>query len=374
MATIVVVLLTSGVLLGFAAITIDVGQLMLERRELQNGADAGALSLAQSCAEGNCVPNADGLETLVDGNASGFDGTHEVVEQCGTLPGLPPCTSPGSLESISSCPPAPGGDYVEVHTRTTSDASGSPLRNIFGAAAGGSGTSETGACARAILGPVGSTGTTLPLTISVCDWNAATSNGTVFGSRPSYSPAPAMAPTLPINNVPDALAPRIAKINAHENGNPATACGPSMYAPGGFGWLNDTEGSDDCAATFNADGTIAGLPGGAPPNGCKQDAMQKYLGTEVLIPVFTSVAGNGSGVDYTVAGISSFYFVGWDNMQTAQPNKNYSIYKTPTNNFCGQGANAKTCIWGWFTSPLVPVGDVSVGGPSRGTKTFGLGG
>lgn len=37
-------------LLGFAALTVDVGALYVERRELQNGADAAALAAAQECA------------------------------------------------------------------------------------------------------------------------------------------------------------------------------------------------------------------------------------------------------------------------------------------------------------------------------------
>ena len=49
-AMMVTVLLASGVLLGCAALSVDVGNLSAERRQLQNGADAAALSAAQDCA------------------------------------------------------------------------------------------------------------------------------------------------------------------------------------------------------------------------------------------------------------------------------------------------------------------------------------
>ena len=49
---IVAVVLAGGVLLGMAALTVDVGLIHAERRELQNGADAGALAVAQQCAVG----------------------------------------------------------------------------------------------------------------------------------------------------------------------------------------------------------------------------------------------------------------------------------------------------------------------------------
>src|SRR5665811_2480716 len=53
-ATAVIVALLMIPLFGFAAISIDVGGLYFERRQLQNGADAAALAIAQDCAKGVC--------------------------------------------------------------------------------------------------------------------------------------------------------------------------------------------------------------------------------------------------------------------------------------------------------------------------------
>lgn len=54
------------VLLGITAIVVDVGMIYAERFELQNGADAAALAIAQNCAAGNCA-NAGATATRLAG-------------------------------------------------------------------------------------------------------------------------------------------------------------------------------------------------------------------------------------------------------------------------------------------------------------------
>ena len=108
------------VLLGMGAMVIDVGHLYAERRQLQNGADAAALAVAQSCAQGNCGPYTSMAQDYA--NLSARDGVSTVREICFGGPrlaaGLPRCG--GS---------APGGatralGWVRVTTRTlTADGS-----------------------------------------------------------------------------------------------------------------------------------------------------------------------------------------------------------------------------------------------------------
>jgi Flp pilus assembly protein TadG len=50
----VVVALLMIPLMGFAAIAIDVSAMYAERPQLQNGADAAALAIAQDCAVDSC--------------------------------------------------------------------------------------------------------------------------------------------------------------------------------------------------------------------------------------------------------------------------------------------------------------------------------
>ncbi|MDQ6752149.1 MAG: Tad domain-containing protein, partial [Actinomycetota bacterium] len=58
------------VLLGMAAMVIDVGGLYFERAQLQNGADAAALAIAQNCATGTCGDTAATATALAGGNAN----------------------------------------------------------------------------------------------------------------------------------------------------------------------------------------------------------------------------------------------------------------------------------------------------------------
>ena len=373
-ATIVVVLLAAGVLLGFTAVAVDVGRTVVERRELQNGADAGAMALAQYCAKGNCLSNPGSLSSLVNANADDFE--HQIAQQCGSATsGMPtPCIAPPSaITDIRECSPLPasasGLPYVEVRTRTRTQGGGSALQNVFGGAAGGTPTSTVDACARAAWGSPGSTGVTFPMTLGVCDWNNATAAGTKFAPAPPYSPAPAVPRTNSPNKPPNSVTANVVKIYAHENGQPNDSCGPSMDTPGGYGWLDDTQGADDCTATYGADGTVGGKPGGSPTQGCKGDGMDKWLGKEVLLPIFTVAQNQGQNTLYTLAGVSSFYFVGYENIPTTS---DYGVYKTPTGSYCGSGGNKKSCIWGWFTSPILPIGTLNGSVPPRGPASIQL--
>jgi hypothetical protein len=58
------------VLLGFAAVVVDVGALYWEKAQLQNGADAAALGVAQKCAVGPCVNMTSLATELASGNAN----------------------------------------------------------------------------------------------------------------------------------------------------------------------------------------------------------------------------------------------------------------------------------------------------------------
>ncbi len=55
-AVLIAVLIGGGVLTGMGALVIDIGQLYVERAQLQNGAEAGAMAVAKSCAAGPCAP------------------------------------------------------------------------------------------------------------------------------------------------------------------------------------------------------------------------------------------------------------------------------------------------------------------------------
>ena len=72
-AVAVIVAFVMVVLVGFAAIAVDVGSIYSDQQQLQNGADAGALAIAESCQRGSCVDTADtyAKANKLDGQATG---------------------------------------------------------------------------------------------------------------------------------------------------------------------------------------------------------------------------------------------------------------------------------------------------------------
>ena len=93
-ATVFTLLLAGGVLLGVMALVVDVGQIYVERSELQSGADAAALAVARACATDapECTPS--GVRVIAEGyaNDNASDDTSQVAEVCGRRPGvLPEC-------------------------------------------------------------------------------------------------------------------------------------------------------------------------------------------------------------------------------------------------------------------------------------------
>jgi hypothetical protein len=154
---------------------------------------------------------------------------------------------------------------------------------------------------------------------------------------------------------------------------------PGPYTPGGFGWVQtcadlgssappECDGADPCTAVFSATGTADASTGASLPNEC-HTTLRDYVGQEVDIPVITSVSGNGSGAVYTITGIASFYLAGYKNIPSADPppgdlnayKDNVPAYKDLT---CFPWRSS--CVWGWFTAPLRPVGSIAPGGTPRG--------
>ena len=53
-AVAIIIALLMVVLIGFAALAVDISAMWAEKRQLQNGADAAALAIAQDCAKNAC--------------------------------------------------------------------------------------------------------------------------------------------------------------------------------------------------------------------------------------------------------------------------------------------------------------------------------
>lgn len=120
-SAIVVAIVLPVVLLGMAALTLDIGSMYVQKRQLQNGADAAALAVARDCAASpdTCdatIAAALGAEDLATPNSdvgAGNFGEASTVLLCGTIPGLAPCLGADAPEAawVGDAP------YVKARTR-----------------------------------------------------------------------------------------------------------------------------------------------------------------------------------------------------------------------------------------------------------------
>jgi Flp pilus assembly protein TadG len=287
-AVLVWVALMMTVLLGTGALVIDTGALYHERRQLQNGADAGALAVAQDCAQGDCHNPAATANTYADQNAS--DGAANIDTVCGSGPGLPACASPPAGTAGAS-------GWVKVTTSTdnpSNSAHPNQVRFLLAPLLDAANVGKTVHATAVAAWGAPKQATTVDLTFSVCEF--AKLGGSV-------SP-----PVFPTGR---------SYIYFHDTTDAGTCpMGPSgADLPGGFGWLN-TSGA--CQANIDAGGWVSDKPGNSVPNNCDPTTWRN---TEVLVPLYDQVNGlTGSNGSYHIAGFVGFRILGyrfpsqqWDN-------------------------------------------------------------
>lgn len=254
------------VLLGFVAIVVDVGLLYAEKAQLQNGADASALGVAQACASRNsgtdCSPTSPLASRLSNENA--LDGHTRV----------------------SSVVVDTAQNRVTV-TTGAQDENGENRVSLFFARALGVSSAEVNAVAKARWGSPKAGPTVFPAAFSVCQVQ-----GSVDGSRQRLG------------------------LHGGTYANPSCNYGPSgQTVPGGFGWLSQTP--DQCGGNIIANVAVSGTGNSAPSN-CdaiftqwKNDINAGRKPT-VLLPVFDGTNGrNGANAKYNIKTFAAFAIEGW---------------------------------------------------------------
>jgi Flp pilus assembly protein TadG len=266
-------------LIGFGALAIDVGALVQERRELQNGADSATLAVAKDCAGGACGAFATTAETYADANADDLDSS--VVDVCGAAPGLTACASPPAV-------PVGANGHVQVTTSTLEASSGANeityrLAQVLTGTTGATVTAK----AVAAWGSPGSA-TTAPLTFSKCEYDAASAAGGLQTGPPFTGSA---------------------QVTYFHGSVGAGTCpaGPSgADLPGGFGWLQTGAG---CTVDISAGGWVNDDPGSSAPAGCDPSAWQNTI---LLLPIYGDTNGlSGSNGQYQVLGFAALYVTGY---------------------------------------------------------------
>jgi Flp pilus assembly protein TadG len=321
-AVAVIVAVSMAALLGIAALVIDVGAVRQERRELQNGADAAALALAQECALGLCAGLQAKATTYANLNAA--DGASAVTE---------------AVELA--------GGQVRVRTQTlTSGGSGSLLMQFAPVVGGPSSSTVTATATASWFAPLGAQ--TVPLTISRCEFNELTVGNTTFGTSKTI-----------LFHDPDP--------QGNQTGPGSCSLNPAgQNLPGGFGWL-DTISNSICATNVTGGGWYGSAPGNAPPNqnnsGC---SPSNFLNTDLLIPVYNDFSGSGQGGQYLIYGLATF------RITSMRLGGNGSAWTTsPAPAGC---SSSQRCIQGYFVRKIIPWsgGPIGGGAPNLGTLSVRL--
>lgn len=347
-AALVAIVLGMGVLLGMAAMVIDVARLYVEREELQSGADAAAWAVAEGCARlpDTCADQLAVAERYAAANAS--DGASAVTLICGRGPSLADCPASGGGRSDCLGTPPDVVNYAEVHTRTLLTDGRTLLPPTFaGALSGDYAGTEVPACSRVAWGPP-RRATGLAVTFSTCEFNALTDNGTSFWPPPSQE--------LPPDSAEEIIFLKGAKTLTCD-------AGPSGWdRPGGFGWLDDLDAS--CTTTVEADGTFGASTGNSVSKPCKTVLPELLAEREpTLIPIYDGVRQNGSNITYHLAGFASFVLTGYHLGESSQ-----ASWLTGDQHCNGN----ERCMYGYFTRGLVPTTGAEIGGPDLGVAILNL--
>jgi Flp pilus assembly protein TadG len=371
-ATLVFVAITLVALFALASFAIDFGLLYAERRDLQNGADAAALAIAEDCARGQCDPaydEYDVAEVYVDANARDNTAWAQQVD----------------LDLSER--------KVTVYNATENGDGSHELRLLFAGVVGFN-DFTVGADATVVWGHPRQLAT-IPLIISECEW-IKTEDGWPAGD----------ADTLPsdkhiVGASYDVDGVTTARIQFHD-GNATDPCAAQAgkdgifdengdnLLPGGFGWL-DTDGN--CVATVygvdsDADtyGWVAADTGSSPSTGCDPEDvramlldMEHNVGRTVMIPYFIDLwtgPSNGSGPCgdngkcYRIGGYGAFHAVGYkfSGGKSPKPN-NYIGYVDPPLDAApctGGGEKDMRCLEGYFVQTASTTGGGDLGGEDRG--------
>lgn len=284
-AVAVVTALSLVVLLGFAALAIDVGMLYQERAELQSGADAAVLAIAQDCATGrmDCATPIDTAQALANANAK--DDAAAVTEASVNM----------SAQSVN----------VRL---ATGEESGAGSLSLAFARFLGEDSATVGASSGAQWGAVKKGPAQLSIAFAQCEVDAK------FDGTPVV-------------------------IGMQDNKNSAACPSGTTGSSGGFGWYKLAKDADDpaCGADVAVSVVVAADPGANLPSACNEiltKLKSGALGNILLFPVYEDVDGPGANAEYTITAWVAFEVLGWK--FTSNEEHNYPTCKG-FSHYCNKG-------------------------------------
>ncbi|MFI1987739.1 pilus assembly protein TadG-related protein [Actinoplanes sp. NPDC020271] len=400
--SLVAALLGTGVLLGMAALVIDIGALTAEREQLQTGADAASWKVAQVCAgtadknltSAACTVAAqkDNVQQYADRNAK--DQISDVqfciysVSAAGVSTPDAGCPAAWTLPVGCPAPPSTSGPYryVEVRTATRNPDNTPVVPPLFGGGLAGSSYAgaRMGACGRVAWG-VPAISDVFALGISRCDFLRVTNGYTRFFTPPLPGNLNPLLSGTGVYSLLGLDSPKQDYI-ALSNGILSTSCPTTITETvAGYAWLGQPNGSTallgllpvsapsttcgltDIPATDGAvDSWVGGFTLGLSTATVAATCINRLnalvaSGQPVLVPIFDKQAAliNLLPSYYRIVGFAPFVLTGYETLVSGlggllngslAPSSSIPTFVSGTQKLlCG----AQSCIYGYFTRTLV---------------------
>ncbi|MEF3402638.1 pilus assembly protein TadG-related protein [Agromyces sp. CCNWLW203] len=254
------------------AFVVDSGLLYWEKTQLQNGADAAALAVADECisTSGGCVGNAGAVATGIAGKNANDTKSDGVIRT------ITANTRSGNVTVDAVSPAGNGVPHPfaslldpQADSRLTADAT--------------------------VKWGVPESGTTIPLAVAQCELTRHFNPGTEEQGEPFI----------------------LLLIGPGNGDKKPDECAPGY--PGGFGWLAgddvDNDGDADCQVLVEVGVPEDGVPGKSDTKagGCPDDYITKLIGTTVLIPIYDSYTPDSTGNQgsYNISRFAAFFVTGY---------------------------------------------------------------
>ena len=354
-AVMVFVAIMMVVLIAIGALVIDIGRLYVEKRVLQNGADAAALAVAWDCAGGVCDTAQKTADDYADANAKAGDSDrgYSDAEVCGT-------------DGLGTCDPAFDPDYphwVRVMTMSADDNDGVPdqvnylLAPVMDLLDDGKIVTATAVVAWGSLASGGDT----PFVFSACEFNYK--GGTFPPVDDSIPDFPSGVNTIYFHG------PQGDVDEAEEHCLPGIPSGLDL--PGGFGRVGDVNGP--CAYTVSDDGMAVRNPGNDLSKGCDLSSWQ-YNGTDdslIVIALYDTVSRHSGGNGNNNNSIKAYHIAGFVGFKLMGYRMGGNRYWSYNESVCPIGPANSSYFCGEFTKVSVSRGDLGTG-PNYGASVVKL--
>jgi Flp pilus assembly protein TadG len=272
----VIVAVSMVALLGFVAITVDIGALYAERAELQSGADAAALAVAQDCAaSGTCTTTGPTASWLATATTTARSLANENARDGAT-----------NIASLAS----PAQNSVRITTGTRDGSSGA------------------GALAF-VFAPVLGIDSASPTATATAGWGSPAAGPAAIGL--AFAPCEF------------ALGGPIQVVSIHGGATCSSTSPSGQNLPGGFGWLAAPAGTCSTRVDIAVNAIVSSDTGTSLPSGCG-GVLAANLNRTVLLPVYSDVGGGGSGGWYKIRGWAAFELLGWNFPGSSANNNSYT--------------------------------------------------